>query len=382
MAEIRPFRESTLRQAKNLTIDSHELGSGPEGRFCAYYLTGQRFISNDVEVADASAGSFDHCLSSLTPGSGAVVWIIPIRNLSATSFRFPVDLLYLAEDGTVMEAVYSFPIGRVSSSAMAASILALPARTLLLSGIETGDKLILCSPVEMERRLVQAYAASTAAEPQPISDRAFAIDEYKKTDIEAISSFSDDTCCSSSSLERQCESFTHAESPAALSVSAPSKPEDPEIAFEPMPPPEKSEPASKKTWWQKLFPDGPEEDARQSPRQALPGMVAYFFTGGTPVPHPVRNISTSGVYIFTAERWYKGTVVRLTLTDEREPTSERSITLHGMVARSTDEGVALQFIVEAKRARSRNKASALEHLPGGSSIKQIEEFILRFKSRP
>ena len=74
--------------------------------------------------------------------------------------------------------------------------------------------------------------------------------------------------------------------------------------------------------------------------------MAYFFTGAAPVAHKVRNISVSGLYVLTSERWYKGTVVRITLTDEREPTKERSITVHGIVVRYMDDGVALQFVAE------------------------------------
>lgn len=384
MVEVHQYRASVSPQEDTrepcfAPIDSTDTGT--EKDFCAYNETAQRFISNQVEVVDLPLAVLESRLSELTPDSGMALWILPIQELSPSLFRFPVDLLYLSEDGTVLEVMHSFPLVCASPvTARAESILALPARNLLLPGIEVGDKLILCSPAEMESRLLQAFITSTTAEPQPVSEHVFATDEHEKSGIDPVSSFSRDAGIFSSSIGQQHENFVQMETPAALSVPASSKPEDPEIASESMPPPEKMNTPRKKTWWQKLFPDDPEEDARQSPRQALPGLVAYFFTGGTPVAHPVRNISTSGVYILTAERWYKGTVVRLTLTDEREPTSERSITLHGIVARTTKEGIALQFIVGEKPAR-RTKGSPLEHLPEGSSARQIEEFILRFKSR-
>jgi hypothetical protein len=137
-------------------------------------------------------------------------------------------------------------------------------------------------------------------------------------------------------------------------------------------------PTSKMKWWEKLLLGEP-PDPRKASREALPGLVAYFFTGGVPIPHSVRNISTSGLYVITEERWYKGTFVRLTLTDQREPTSERSITLHGKVVRCTHDGVALHFILQEKNERLRGTVSTLDHLPGGTSVTQVAEFIARFK---
>jgi uncharacterized protein len=384
MAEIRPIRESALRQKQDLNIDALRSRGGPQAKFCAYNQTTQRFISNDVEVADASARGLGDLLSSLSPGSGAAVWIIPIQTPSATSLRFPVDLLYLSEDCCVLEAVNSFPIGRVSSSiAKAESVLVLPAHSVLLSGIETGDRLTLCGPDEMECLLLQLHASSIeiGIQPPTIRNDVFAI-ERDEIAIETTQSLWDGTFGPSALMEQSHEDIVPSGEIVAEPALAPCNPEDPGKSphtVQSAPGHRKTE--SKKKWWQKLFPDEPEEDDRKAPRLALPGLVAYFFTGGAPVAHEVINISTSGLYVRTSERWYKGTVVRITLTDEREPTSERSITLHGMAARLTAEGVALQYIVEPEHERQRIKASALEHLPGGTSATQIEEFILRFKSR-
>jgi hypothetical protein len=146
-----------------------------------------------------------------------------------------------------------------------------------------------------------------------------------------------------------------------------------------MPPlPKDEKPASKMKWWQKLLYEEP-SDRRKAAREALPGLVAYFFTGGVPRPHSVRDISTSGLYIITEERWYRGTFVRITLTDEREPTAERSITLHAGVVRWTEDGVALNFVLHEKRKRLKGTVSTLDQLSGGASVTQVEEFMARFK---
>jgi hypothetical protein len=61
-------------------------------------------------------------------------------------------------------------------------------------------------------------------------------------------------------------------------------------------------------------------DPRRGIRESLPNLVAYFFTGGIPTPHAVRNISITGIYLVTHERWYKGTVLQMTLTDRQQST--------------------------------------------------------------
>jgi hypothetical protein len=133
----------------------------------------------------------------------------------------------------------------------------------------------------------------------------------------------------------------------------------------------------KMSWWRKLL--LPDEE-RWGVRSALPGLVAYFFTGGAPKPHQVRDISTSGLFVLTSERWYPDTYVRLTLTDEREPTAQRSITLHARVVRSTEDGVALEFHLHEKGEPQRGFASHIDELTGSVSVKELREFVARFKA--
>ena len=135
----------------------------------------------------------------------------------------------------------------------------------------------------------------------------------------------------------------------------------------------------KVSWWRKLLLGEPDEQ-RWGARSALPGLVAYFFTGSAPKPHRVRDISTSGLFVLTSERWYPDTFVRLTLTDERETTAKRSITLHARAVRSTDDGVALEFHLHEKDEPLRGFASHIDELTGSVSIKELREFVARFKS--
>jgi hypothetical protein len=121
-------------------------------------------------------------------------------------------------------------------------------------------------------------------------------------------------------------------------------------------------------------------DPRTMPRQVPPGLIAYFFTGGTPKGHPVRDISLSGLYITTNERWYKDTVVRITLADGHEPTTERSITVNAKVVRCGSDGVALEFILAGDQRRH-GKAFELSDYSNGVDIVQLYQFLENLKAQ-
>jgi hypothetical protein len=119
------------------------------------------------------------------------------------------------------------------------------------------------------------------------------------------------------------------------------------------------------------------QDARRSPRESLSGLVAYFFTGGTPTQHPVRDISLLGLYIVTKVRWYHGTIVQLTLTDDRQSTMDRSITLFGKVVRTGSDGVGMKFILEGDESR---RSSVFERYAptNGIDLVKVARFIRNF----
>ena len=373
MAEICQFRDSTILQQQNIDGSLHTGSVQPRVdfaavRFCAYNQTGQRFISNEVELADPFLGSLEDLFSLLTPDSGAGVWMDAIRTLSATSCRFPVDLVYLDESCAVLGRVQSFPIARVPAVVGAVSILVLPAGSVVSARINERDQLIVCSPEQMRSRL-QLSPALSIIKPQLVQNASSApsrlIDNEENDGLRRLGE----------QPQRVPDMW---EMIAVNSASERSRVEETEVGRATKPPSQEDQSSDAKRWWQKLLHREP-ADPRKAERAALPGLIAYFFTGGAPTPHQVRDISTSGLYVQTTERWYRGTVVRITLTDERGSTAERSITLHAKVIRWTEDGVALQFMLHEKNERLRGTASTLDQLSAGSSVEHIEDFIERYK---
>lgn len=372
VADIRQLRRPTIGTDRETNPEARQSYSSVTGRdqerFCAYNQTGERFISNEVEVVDLSATALEGRFSALIPGSGAAVWIVPFRNLSPTSFRFPVDLVYLDRRCVVLEAVESFPISRVSpAAAAAASVLVLPAQTIASVGIQPGDQLAVCSPKEMAEHLRQLQTVQAEVETKPVLIHG----QGTESEVELP------VCNDISQLPRGEDHFQ--KKPARKNASLKHATHHASRSEESLPAvsaerPAPKEAATPKNWWQRLLSDDP-RDPRSVRRESLPGLAAYFFTGGTPVAHEVRNISTRGLYVLTQERWYRNTIVRITLTDRHDPTAERSITLNARVARWTEDGVGFQFIMERKKDRLSGRASAVDHLPGGSDVKQLERFI-------
>jgi PilZ domain len=81
-------------------------------------------------------------------------------------------------------------------------------------------------------------------------------------------------------------------------------------------------------------------------RYPLSGLVAYYWTGGTPKSCSIANISESGVYILTDERWMPGTVIPMTLqrvgASGKDP--EDWIAVITQVVRAWPAGRGLAFV--------------------------------------
>lgn len=93
-------------------------------------------------------------------------------------------------------------------------------------------------------------------------------------------------------------------------------------------------------------PDEP-EDRRRADRQSLSGLVAYYFTGGSPAPQRISNISVTGFYLQTDERWMPGTVVRMTLQrlGSKGDDPADTITVNSRIVRWGSDGEGFEFIL-------------------------------------
>jgi len=100
---------------------------------------------------------------------------------------------------------------------------------------------------------------------------------------------------------------------------------------------------SRRKGWLESFLE-PEVD--RAARRTVEQFASYRWNGTAMVQEAVRDISPTGVYVVTKERWKSGTLITLTLQREGvlEMNSERRIEVQAKVARSGKDGVGLAFV--------------------------------------
>jgi hypothetical protein len=321
-------------------------------RLCAYNQTRECFLGLEVSVADLAHAELKSLLRKLSLKSGEGFWITPFRGLPETDMRAPLDLIYLDENCRAIEVVESFPTFRVSpSSPQASSVLALPIHSIYSSQTQAGDQLVLCLAEEMQSRLERFSSAGGVAggvhsavllRGKPLwSDGPGVVETEDSSDNEP------------------------AESGQKYEIDL-------------------VEPGMKyvkpsKYWLKRLwFPDPrTAPDLRNAPREFLPGLAAYYWTGGAPKAHHIKDISPTGLYVVTEERWYPGTLILMTLqvAGDKEESVERSIAVHSRAVRWGNDGVGLQFIPQDGQMAH----SGLNPLVNGANQRELEQFLERLR---
>jgi hypothetical protein len=406
------------------------------GQICAFNQTRECFLGMFLIAGDFSLASFQDWLATLTPNSSAGMWMAPFRGIPASQVVTPLDLLYLDVQCRVLEPVEFFPTYRVSpSTPPAASVLALPPHAIFSSQTQAGDQLILCSADEMEWRLERLAHTETivAAPPSPAPGPAlgpvlvreepkaqFHQAAVRELTVELIDPVRTDPAIFNPVQTNPVtidpvpvpgQAIPAAVLPARVSPSAPQtsaamperqlqrQPEplplpEQQASTQQPPPVQSPQTSAAKPWIDRshqpaqsplgklgrwLFSSDP-ADPRRTTRKPVPGLVAHFFTGGAPHAHEVRDVSATGLYVVTTERWYPGTVIRMTVTkpDLGLSPSERSVTVHARSVRWGNDGVGLEFVVSPPSKGKRTQESALDPIDG----EQLDRFLKRLGARP
>ncbi len=99
-----------------------------------------------------------------------------------------------------------------------------------------------------------------------------------------------------------------------------------------------------KRWLNPVAPLG--SDRRRAYRRYVPGMVAHYYTGGAPKPHEVADISMSGFYLLTDDRWMPETMIQMTLQKPcAKGERKQSITILSRIVRRGSDGVGAEFVM-------------------------------------
>jgi hypothetical protein len=119
-------------------------------------------------------------------------------------------------------------------------------------------------------------------------------------------------------------------------------------------------------------------DRRRANRQPASELSAFYWTGAAPAQHRIRDISPTGLYLVTEERWYPGTLIMMTLQNARaaEESPERSISVQSKAVRWGADGVGLEFILLDTRDPRRGQNVLKE----GVDRKSLERFLQGFNA--
>ncbi|WP_109486728.1 hypothetical protein [Occallatibacter savannae] len=103
---------------------------------------------------------------------------------------------------------------------------------------------------------------------------------------------------------------------------------------------------SLRSWFEKKFAHEHEIQARAE-RREVPGLEAIHWTGSSPGLDIVKNISSTGMYLVTRERWPEGEInpVRLVYPELTDDSAEKQVTIETRTVRWGEDGMGLSFVL-------------------------------------
>jgi uncharacterized membrane protein (UPF0127 family) len=318
---------------------------------CAYNQTRECFLGLEVKAADLPSMRVAELMSERPLKSGEGVWMTPFRGLPAAAIPAPLDLIYLDEDCRVIDTVESFPTFQVSSSSpRPESVLALPAHSIYSSQTQAGDQLVLCVAEEMGQQLQRLSTPRSEAAPATATIAGAVLLREKPL-------------WSGGPGVLELENRTgHGDKAARVAYEMELTQGGAKSSKQP------------RNWLQRWW----SPDPRKAPRVRTPGLAAYYWNGEAPVAHGIRDISSTGLYVVTEERWYPGTLVLMTLqrNDMGDEMAERSIAVQSRAVRWGPDGVGLQFVLpDEQERRQGNPAQQLD----AAGRKEFQRFLGRLK---
>jgi hypothetical protein len=284
-------------------------------KYCVYNQTRESFLSLGVVVTDSAFNQLNVLLENLSANTNGGFWLMPFRGVPASRGLTPIDLIYLDEDYRVIQAIESFPNSAVEPlRTQPGSALVVAAHSIFSSQTQPGDMLLICVAEEMERRLGRF---SNGAGPSPVLPESGLPSESFPIPKDSSSS---------PRIDRTMEM---------------------QIAHQRLVDKENAElDALRNAGWFTRFLRWLSTDRRSSKRHPLPGLVAYYWTGGAPQAFHIGDISASGLYLLSDERWYPGTMILMTLqrtnTDGEGP--DDYIAVQTKVVRWGTDGIGLSFV--------------------------------------
>ncbi|WP_348262143.1 PilZ domain-containing protein [Telmatobacter sp. DSM 110680] len=87
------------------------------------------------------------------------------------------------------------------------------------------------------------------------------------------------------------------------------------------------------------------EERRRAERRNSPSLAAYHWKGPLPRQNSVRDISATGAFLVTQDRWEPGEIIALSLQRKGPIEKENSFSVQAKAVRWDDQGVAISFVL-------------------------------------
>ncbi len=275
-------------------------------KLCACDRTRQSSLCAEIDFVDTVKEPFLTIVKGLSDVKDGL-WLSPFRGIPRGPQVSRFDVIYLDEDCRVLDYVVNFveaefePIPEVAASA-----LVLPAHTLASFPIRKGDQLRIC-----QGKQVLAGAGNSS----------FSTD-FEETPLCPIYI----KAPADQSMQAREKSIATPEAVASAS--------------------EEEKPSLKVRFLRWFFPKSAPSNRRRGERLSDLGLVAYYWTGGSPNSYPVGNVSSGGLYLVTDERWVHGTRIVMTLQRHNPGTANADdiCRVESKVVRWGDDGVGCEFV--------------------------------------
>ena len=313
-------------------------------KHCAYNHTRECFLGLDLTVTDpAQARSERSQFASLRSGSGS--WVVPFQGNLDFEVPAALDLIFLDSDWRVVQAVESYSKGGIDLAGLrVASLLVLPVHSIYPSQTQVGDQLVVCEAGEMKQRLDEL---SSGFDRISITSAAVLRQEPLWSAGSGVLQFENPIALGNGTLELRHEMG--------------------------LVKPDSTQYRGPRNWLERWW----SPDPRQAPRHSGTGLAAYYWNGAAPKAHGIRDISKSGIYVVTEDRWYPGTLVLMTLqrTDNGEKVNEPAIAVQTRAVRWGQDGVGLQFVLSGNGEISGSGGQAWQL----ATTKEIAKFVKKLK---
>jgi hypothetical protein len=318
-------------------------------RFCVYNLTRETLLGLQVAELDSTAEPLKKLIESLFAFAETGLWLMPYRGIPSVPGLAPFDLVCLDEERRVIQEIERFSTaGYVQLEPNAASALVLPARTLHSSHTHPGDQLVICFPEEMERRF------------EPVPGEGGRVHLVPRADSRptTLSGNGSSPTIPNGSAGLRLDQRLRQEQLAAQMLEQTEEAEPEETQKRPL----------RSRLMRMLVPD-----RRRATRHPARDLVAYRWTGSTPRAQRLADISDTGLFLLTDERWLPGTMITMTLQRANSTGEDPadSIAVQTKVVRWGANGEGLDFVLSSSGDVEPNQTWR----QGGTSKKALRKFL-------